>query len=74
MKSFLGLIGAVIGALVAVFYLGSFAGDTYMSTQTFESPEDAMTYHSTIYLITIVIAVTIGWALGRLVGLLFFRK
>lgn len=74
MKSFLGLIGAIIGAGLAVFYLGSLASDTYMATKTFESPEDAMTHHSTIYLASIIVSVTIGWFLGRLVGLIFFRK
>ena len=73
MKPYLGLIGAIAGACAAIFYLGSIASDYYVANRTFESPEDVMTHHSTVYLVTIVVAVTLGWAIARLIGRIFFR-
>ncbi|GAA6210658.1 hypothetical protein NBRC116602_03980 [Hyphomicrobiales bacterium 4NK60-0047b] len=68
MRLLFGFIGAVAGALAAVFYVGSLASDTYLANKTFESPEDAMIYHSFIYLGTIAVCLIAGLILGRLIG------
>ncbi len=68
MKLFLGFIGAVAGALYAVFYLGSLVSDTYIAKRTFESPEDVMIHHSLVYLGTIVLCLLAGLIIGRLIG------
>ena len=71
MRSLFGFIGAVAGALLAVFYLGSLVSDNYLAKQTFESPEDAMIYHSFIYLGTIAVCLIAGLIIGRLIGRVF---
>lgn len=68
MRLLFGFIGAVVGALAAVFYLGSFASDTYLAQRTFESPEDAMIHHSFIYLGTIAVCLIVGLIIGRIIG------
>lgn len=73
MKPYLGLIGAILGALLAVFYFGSLASDYYVANRTFESPEDVNTHHSAIYLVTLIVSITVGWALARLVGRIIYR-
>ena len=73
MKPYLGLIGAILGALVAIFYLGSMVSDLYITNRTFESPEDVNTHHSTIYLVTIVVSIALGWVIARIFGWLFIR-
>lgn len=73
MKLLLGFIGAVCGALAAVFYFGSLASNAYLAQKTFESPEDAMIYHSVIYLGTIAVCLLVGLFIGRIIGWIFCR-
>ena len=68
MRLLFGFLGAVAGALAAVFYLGSLASDTYLANKTFESPEDAMIYHSFIYLGAIAVCLIVGHIIGRIIG------
>lgn len=74
MKQVLQFIGAVAGALIAVFYLGSLASEMFIASRTFESSEDVMFQHSLIYLITIGASVMIGWAIGGILGAILFRS
>lgn len=74
MRQTLEFLFAVAGALLAIFYLGSIASDTFIATRTFDSSEDVMTQHSIIYLITIGACVIGGWLVGRIIGVLFCRS
>lgn len=74
MKQVLQFIGAVAGALIAVFYLGNLASEMFIASRTFESSEDVMFQHSLIYLITIGASVMIGWAIGGILGAILFRS
>ena len=74
MKQDMQFIGALAGALLAVFYLGSMASDMFIASRTFESSEDVMFQHSLIYLITIGACIMIGWAIGGILGAILFRN
>lgn len=74
MKQVMQFIGALAGALLAVFYLGSMASDMFIASRTFESSEDVMFQHSLIYLITIGACIMIGWAIGGILGAILFRN
>ena len=71
MKLLLQLIFALIGAAVAVFYLGNLASDALLATRSFESSEDVMFQHNLVYLATIVIGFFVGWFVGGVLGRLF---
>lgn len=71
MKVLLKLLGALAGALLAVFYLGSLVGESLLATRSFESSQDVMFQHSMIYLATIVVCVIIGWIVGAIIGAIF---
>lgn len=74
MKQVLGVAGAIIGVLVAVFYAGTLASNTYVANRSFESPEDVMLHHSGIYLATIVVCLFAGLIIGRLIGRIFCKS
>ncbi len=74
MKQVMQFIGAMAGALLAVFYLGSLASDTFIATRTFESSDTVMFQHSLVYLITIGASVMIGWAIGGILGAVLFKS
>ena len=71
MRVFLGLLGAVIGAIAGIFFLGSLVGDTYTQMTDFQSPDQAGDAHSMSYLattfVTMMIGYFIGWFIGRMI-------
>ena len=74
MKQVLQFIGAMAGAGLTVFYLGSLASDMLIASHTFESSEDVMFQHSLIYLITLGVSIMVGWALGGIIGAIFCKS
>ena len=74
MKIFLALLGAVIGALVGVFYLGSLAADIYTRSVDFQSPTQAGDAHAMTFLITTFLAMMLGYFIGWFSGLIIQRR
>ncbi len=74
MKIFLALLGAVIGALVGVFYLGSLAADIYTRSVDFQSPTQAGDAHAMAFLVTTFLAMMLGYFIGWFSGLIIQRK
>jgi len=74
MKVFLGLLGAVIGALAGLFYFGSLAGDLYTRSLEFQSPDQAGDMHSLTFLLVTFATMMIGYFIGWFAGLYIDRK
>lgn len=58
----------VLGAGVAVRYLGSIAGDLTTSLQPAQSPDDVADSHGLGFLITVGVMMLVGWFLGWIIG------
>ena len=68
MRVLLGLVGAVIGAAIGVYFLGSYAGDMYMQSTEFQSPDEAGDSHSTVFLATSFATMMVGYFIGWFIG------
>ncbi len=74
MKQTLKFIGALIGALIGIFYFGSYVSNGFIATRSFDSSQDVMMQHGLVYLATIVVCIIVGWFVGAILGWLFCRS
>lgn len=73
MRELIEILGALAGAAVAVFYLGSMFADKFVATRQYTNPDDVMTHHVTIYLVTLGASLIIGWMIGRILAYMLIR-
>jgi len=74
MKQTLKFVGALLGALVGIFYLGAIVSNGFIATRSFDSSQDVMMQHGLVYLATIVGCIIVGWFIGGFLGWLFCRS
>jgi len=68
MRTFLGLFGAIIGALFGFFLVGSAAGDLYQTVGQFESPDQAGDAHAYIFISITLAMMLFGYFVGLFIG------
>ena len=68
MRALLGIVGAIAGAALGIFYLGALAGDLFIGFSIFRSPDEAQTSHNAAYLVTTFVAMVIGYFVGSAIG------
>ena len=73
MRELIEILGALAGAAAAVFHFGTLAADKFVASRTYTNPDDVMTHHVTVYLITLGAAVILGWMIGRVLAYLLIR-
>lgn len=73
MRELIEMLGALAGAAAAVFYFGSMAADAFVASRTYTNPDDVMTHHALVYLVTLGGAVIVGWMVGRILAYMLIR-
>ncbi len=73
MRELIEFLGAIAGAAAAVFYFGSMAADAFVASRTYTNPDDVMTQHTLVYLVTLGAAVIGGWMVGRVLAYMLIR-
>lgn len=73
MRVFLGLLGAIIGALAGVFFLGPLAGDLYVQSLEIQDPVQIDDAHGTAFLGTTLGLMLVGYFIGLVSGWLVER-
>lgn len=73
MRVFLGLLGAILGAVAGLLFLGSFVGDLYIQSTDFQSPDQAGEAHSMSFLVTTFVTMMLGYFIGWFIGRLIER-
>ncbi len=68
MRTFLGLFGAIIGAVFGFFLLGQAVADLYMGMNDFTNPDDAGDAHAVIFVTMTLSLLAFGYAVGFYVG------
>ena len=74
MRVFFGVIGALIGVGLGVWFLGELVGAFIVSHKTLESPDDAASADALGYLVTIFLSLVVGWFIGWWFGGLFQKR
>ena len=72
MKLLLPIFGALIGAVVAIFFLGNMVGNVMMDANQFDSPDQASTTHAFYYLFTLALLTIVGFVAGLLLSNVLF--
>lgn len=73
MRVFFGVIGAVIGVSLGVWFLGEIVGQWIVGQQALESPDDAASADALGYLVTVFLSLFAGWFIGWGFGGLFAK-
>jgi hypothetical protein len=74
MRVFFGIIGALIGVGMGVWFLGELVGSFIVNHQALESPDDAASADALGYLVTIFLSLVVGWFIGWWFGGLFAKR
>ncbi|MFO1172628.1 MAG: hypothetical protein U1E49_16905 [Hyphomicrobiaceae bacterium] len=73
MRVFFGVIGAVIGVSLGIWFLGELVGTWIVGQQSLQSPDDAASADALGYLVTVFLSLVTGWFIGWGFGGLFSK-
>lgn len=68
MKVLIAIVGAFVGAVLAVLFFSNFGAVWYTGDAEFQSPDEFEETYSTIYLAVLVASTMVGYLIGRVIG------
>lgn len=74
MRLFIAMTFAFMAAGYATIAVGPMIADNAVSSWRFEDPSEVSSTHAAIFLLTCILALLAGWAVGWLLGFPFGRR
>lgn len=68
MRYVIAMVFAVIGAALAIVFIGQSIADWVVAHQAFDSSDDAENLHMLVFVGTLAGGLLIGWLLGWVIG------